>query len=74
MGIFDLLFGLPDLLFGIFDHLIGMYGLVCMVCLSGPPQLMMAFTQDGQLNPDDVRRRDQEQGKDTIEVCLSACL
>ena len=35
---------------------------------AGPPQLMMSFTKPGQIDPELLRARDKEHGKDTEAV------
>ena len=37
----------------------------------GPPQLMLAFTQDGQIDPDVVAKRDADLGTDTDKTARS---
>lgn len=38
------------------------------VLLAGPPQLMMAFTGDGQIDSKLVEDRDKREGKNTAEL------
>ena len=37
-------------------------------CVTGPPQLMMAFTKDGQLSPGLLASRDERCDKETGDV------
>ena len=39
-----------------------------LVCCAGPPQLMMAFTAPGQLDPALLMARDEKYGIDSLKV------
>lgn len=39
-----------------------------LVCHAGPPQLMMAFTAPGQLDPALLKARDEKYGIDSLKV------
>ena len=39
-----------------------------LVCRAGPPQLMMAFTAPGQLDPSLLKARDEKYGIDSLKV------
>lgn len=47
---------------------LGVGHLVNIWCCAGPPQLMMAFTDDGQVNDQLVADRDSRHGKNTAEL------